>query len=91
MQRCAARGNEYIDAAKEALDAAIKALVANNSEPGTGDGNGSGTGNATGGNITTAFIIYLCGFVFFFKRWLNRYLDKQDEKRAAKELKGGER
>ena len=42
-------------------------------------------------DLISAFIIYLCGFVFFFKRWLNRCLDMQDEKRAAKELKGGER
>ena len=35
-------------------------------------------------DLISAFIIYLCGFVFFFKLWLNRYLDKRDEKKAAK-------
>lgn len=40
--------------------------------------------------LISAFIIYLCGFVFFFKMWLNRYLNKRDEKRLAKEQKGGE-
>ena len=39
-------------------------------------------------DLISAFIIYLCGFVFFFKLWLNRYLDKKDEKKAAK---GGEK
>lgn len=38
--------------------------------------------------VLGAFIIYLCGFVFFFKLWLNRYLDRRDEKKAAK---GGEK
>ena len=38
-------------------------------------------------DLISAFIIYLCGFVFFFKLWLNRYLDRRDEKKAAK---GGE-
>ncbi|MGN0315139.1 MAG: ABC transporter permease [Fusicatenibacter sp.] len=41
-------------------------------------------------DLISAFIIYLCGFVLFFKLWLNRYLDKRDEKRSAKEKKGGE-
>ena len=41
-------------------------------------------------DLISAFIIYLCGFVLFFKMWLNRYLDKRDEKMAAKEQKGGE-
>ena len=41
-------------------------------------------------DLISAFIIYMCGFVLFFKIWLNRYLDKRDEKRAAKEQKGGE-
>lgn len=35
-------------------------------------------------DLISAFIIYLCGFVFFFKLWLNRYLDKREEKKAAK-------
>lgn len=41
-------------------------------------------------DLISAFIIYLCGFVLFFKIWLNRFLDKRDEKQAAKEQKGGE-
>lgn len=41
-------------------------------------------------DLISAFIIYLCGFVLFFKLWLNRYLDKRDERQAAKEQKGGE-
>jgi len=41
-------------------------------------------------DLISAFIIYLCGFVLFFKMWLNRYLDKRDEKLAAKGQKGGE-
>lgn len=41
-------------------------------------------------DLISAFIIYLCGFVLFFKLWLNRYLDKRDEKLAAKGRKGGE-
>ena len=42
-------------------------------------------------DLISAFIIYFCGFVFFFKLWLNRYLDKRDEKKAAKQVKGGEK
>lgn len=41
-------------------------------------------------DLISAFIIYLCGFVLFFKLWLNRFLDKRDEKRAAEAAKGGE-
>lgn len=41
-------------------------------------------------DLISALIIYLCGFVFFFKLWLNRLLDKWDEKRAAQMQKGGE-
>lgn len=41
-------------------------------------------------DLISAFIIYLCGFVLFFKMWLNRYLDKRDEKLAAQSRKGGE-
>lgn len=40
-------------------------------------------------DLISAFIIYLCGFVLFFKIWLNRYLDKRDEKRAATGQEGG--
>lgn len=41
-------------------------------------------------DLISAFIIYLCGFVLFFKLWLNRFLDKRDEKLSAKKQKGGE-
>ncbi len=41
-------------------------------------------------DLISAFIIYLCGFVLFFRIWLNRLLDKRDEKQASKERKGGE-
>lgn len=41
-------------------------------------------------DLISALIIYLCGFVFFFKLWMNRMLDKRDEKRAAGKQKGGE-
>lgn len=41
-------------------------------------------------DLISAFIIYLCGFVLFFKLWLNRFLDKREEKQAAREQKGGE-
>ena len=40
-------------------------------------------------DLISAFIIYLGGFVLFFKVWLNRLLDRRDEKRLAKEQKGG--
>ena len=41
-------------------------------------------------DFISALIIYLCGFVFFFKLWMNHMLDKREEKRAMKEEKGGE-
>ena len=41
-------------------------------------------------DLISAFIIYLCGFVLFFRLWLNRFLDKREEKRGVKEGKGGE-
>ena len=41
-------------------------------------------------DLISAFIIYLCGFVLFFKLWLNRFLDKREEKQNRKEQKGGE-
>lgn len=41
-------------------------------------------------DLISAFIIYLCGFVLFFKLWLNRYLDKKDEKCLARTQEGGE-
>jgi len=41
-------------------------------------------------DLISAFIIYLCGFVLFFKLWLNRYLDKREEKQGMKAQKGGE-
>ncbi len=34
-------------------------------------------------DLISAFIIYLCGFVLFFRLWLNRYLDKKDERQSA--------
>ena len=41
-------------------------------------------------DFISALIIYLCGFVFFFKLWMNHMLDKREEKRVMKEEKGGE-
>lgn len=41
-------------------------------------------------DLISAFIIYLCGFVLFFKMWLNKYLNKKDEKMKANNQKGGE-
>lgn len=41
-------------------------------------------------DFISALIIYLCGFVFFFKLWMNRMLDKREEKRAQSQQKGGE-
>lgn len=41
-------------------------------------------------DLISAFIIYLCGFVLFFKTWLNKYLNARDEKMKAKDQKGGE-
>lgn len=41
-------------------------------------------------DLISAFIIYLCGFVLFFKLWLNRILNKRDERKAALEKKGGD-
>lgn len=41
-------------------------------------------------DLISAFIIYLCGFVLFFRLWLNRFLDKREEKRSVKGEKGGE-
>lgn len=35
-------------------------------------------------DLISAVIIYLCGFVFFFKLRFNRYLDRREEKKAAK-------
>lgn len=41
-------------------------------------------------DLMIAFIIYLCGFVLFFKIWLNKFLAKRDEKKAEKTEKGGD-
>lgn len=41
-------------------------------------------------DLMIAFIIYLCGFVLFFKIWLNKFLAKCDEKKAEKTEKGGD-
>lgn len=35
-------------------------------------------------DFISAIIIYLCGFVFFFKLWMNRMLDKREEKKLQK-------
>lgn len=40
-------------------------------------------------DLISALIIYLCGFVLFFKMWLNKFLDKREEKRNAIAQKGG--
>ena len=46
-------------------------------------------------DFITSVIIYLCGFVLFFKGFLNRVVDKRMEKRAkklaAKSEEGGEK
>ena len=34
-------------------------------------------------DLISAFIIYLCGFVFFFRVRLNRYLDRRDERKGG--------
>ncbi len=39
-------------------------------------------------DLISAFIIYLCGFVLFFKLWLNRLLDKRDRKLSEKQEGG---
>ena len=39
-------------------------------------------------DFISSLIIYLCGFVLFFKTTLNKYLDKRSEK-AARAGKGG--
>ncbi len=41
-------------------------------------------------DFISAVIIYLCGFVFFFKLCINRFLDKRDERRMRRDQKGGE-
>lgn len=43
-------------------------------------------------DFISSMIIYLCGFVFFLKLVMNRWLDKRDEQKAkaAKGQKGGE-
>jgi len=42
-------------------------------------------------DFISSMIIYLCGFVFIFKLAMNRWLDKRDEKKAAKtHQEGGE-
>ena len=40
-------------------------------------------------DFISSLIIYLCGFVLFMKTAMNRSLDKVDEKRKAKNNKGG--
>lgn len=41
-------------------------------------------------DFISAVIIYLCGFVFFFKLCINRFLDKREERRMRKGQEGGE-
>ena len=45
-------------------------------------------------DLISSIIIYLCGFVLFFKYAMNKRLDRQEEKKAAKQIaeekKGGE-
>ena len=41
-------------------------------------------------DFISAVIIYLCGFVFFFKIFMNRMLDRRDERRVKGSQKGGE-
>ena len=40
-------------------------------------------------DLISALIIYLCGFVLFFKVFMNSRLDRRDEKRRAKEDRPG--
>ena len=40
-------------------------------------------------DLISAFIIYLCGFVLFFKMWLNRFLNKREEKTSCKRAERG--
>ena len=41
-------------------------------------------------DFISALIIYLCGFVLFFKFAFNKWLNKRDEKKAALNREGGE-
>ena len=40
-------------------------------------------------DLISALIIYLCGFVLFFKVFMDSRLDRRDEKRRAKEGQAG--
>lgn len=40
-------------------------------------------------DLISAFIIYLCGFVLFFKLWLNRFLDKRKKERSERNRREG--
>ena len=40
-------------------------------------------------DLISALIIYLCGFVLFFKVFMTSRLDRRDEKRRAKEARPG--
>ena len=40
-------------------------------------------------DLISALIIYLCGFVLFFKVFMNGWLDRREEKRRAKEDASG--
>ena len=41
-------------------------------------------------DLISAFIIYLCGFVLFFRIWFNKFLDKREEKKLSANKEGGE-
>ena len=41
-------------------------------------------------DFISALIIYLCGFVLFFKFALNNWLDRREEKKAAKAAESAE-
>ena len=40
-------------------------------------------------DFISALIIYLCGFVLFFKTALNSWLDRREEKKKSAEKGGG--
>ena len=41
-------------------------------------------------DLISAFIIYLCGFVLFFRIRFNKFLDKREEKKLSANKEGGE-
>ena len=42
-------------------------------------------------DLISSLIIYLCGFVLFFKTTLTAWLDRRAERRMAEDRKGGEK